>query len=271
MTRAPLFLRSLIGTFALLSLAAAGQQPPSPSKPETEASPKDLLRPDIQHAIDKAVSDILAQTGAPSASIAVVKDGKLAYAHAYGWADVETHKPATTAMHYSIGSISKQFTATAVLLLAEEGKLSLDDKVGRWLPKVTRAGDVTVRQLLSMTSGYQDYWPQDYVMPNMMKPTSAQEIVAGWAGKPLDFDPGAKWQYSNTNYVMAGLIVEKTAGMLAPGFSAETHLRVAADEECVRHRCRTPPGGRSKALSAVWSRPRSARAEGREGLDVRRR
>ncbi len=212
MTHAPFLVRSLIATFAMSSLAAAGQQPPSSSKPETEAAPKDLLRPDIQHAVDKSVSDILAKTGAPSASIAVVKDGKLAYVHAYGWADAEAHKPATTAMHYSIGSISKQFTATAILLLAEEGKLSLDDKVGRWLSKATRASEVSLRQLLSMTSGYQDYWPQDYVMPNMMGPTSASDIVAGWASKPLDFEPGAKWQYSNTNYIMAGLIVEKTAG-----------------------------------------------------------
>ena len=68
-------------------------------------------------------------------------------------------------MRYSIGSISKQFTAAAILLLAEEKKLSLDDQVGRWLPDLTRASEVTVRQVLSMTSGYQDFWPQDYVMP----------------------------------------------------------------------------------------------------------
>ena len=80
-------------------------------------------------------------------------------------------------MRYSIGSISKQFTAAALLLLAEEGKLSLDDKVIRWLPELTRAGDVTIRQLLSMTSGYQDFWPQDYVMPMMLKPVTAPEIV----------------------------------------------------------------------------------------------
>src|SRR5207248_3321201 len=109
-------------------------------------------------------------------------------------------------------SISKQFTAAAILLLAEEGKLSLDDKVGRWLPDLTRANEVTIRQLLSMTAGYQDYWPQDYVMPDMMKPVSPQDILNRWARKPLDFEPGTKWQYSNTNYVIAGLIVEKVAG-----------------------------------------------------------
>jgi CubicO group peptidase (beta-lactamase class C family) len=116
-------------------------------------------------------------------------------------------------MRYSIGSVSKQFTATAVLLLAERGKLSLDDKVSRWLPELTRAGEVTVRQLLSMTSGYQDYWPQDYVMPPMLEPTTPLAIAHQWGGKPLDFEPGTRWQYSNTNYVIAGLIIEKAAGM----------------------------------------------------------
>ena len=116
-------------------------------------------------------------------------------------------------MRYSIGSISKQFTATAVLLLQEQGKLSLDDKVAKFIPNLTRANEVTIRQLLSHTSGYQDYWPQDYVMPPMMLPTTAQKILDMWARKPLDFDPGTKWQYSNTNYVIAGVIIEKVARM----------------------------------------------------------
>lgn len=171
------------------------------------------LSPDSKAAIDKAVSDVLAKTGAPSASVAVVKDGKIAYERAYGTANLETKLAASPQMRYSIGSISKQFTATAVLLLAEDGKLSLDDKVVRWLPELTRAKDVSIRQLLSMTSGYQDFWPQDYVMPMMMKPATAQDIMNGWAKKPLDFEPGTKWQYSNTNYVIAGAIVERVSGM----------------------------------------------------------
>jgi CubicO group peptidase (beta-lactamase class C family) len=163
-------------------------------------------------SIDKSVGEILAKTGAPSASIAVVKEGKIAYLHAYGNAQIDPPRAATTDMRYSIGSISKQFTAAPILMLQEEGKLSLDDRVVRWLPDLTRAGDVTIRQLLSMTSGYQDFWPQDYVMPNMMKPVTAQEIMNAWGRKPLDFEPGTKWQYSNTNYVIAGAIVEKVAG-----------------------------------------------------------
>jgi CubicO group peptidase (beta-lactamase class C family) len=164
-------------------------------------------------SIDKAVGEILAKTGAPSASIAVVKDGKIAYLHAYGNAQIDPLRTATTEMRYSIGSISKQFTAAAILLLQEEGKLSLDDKVVRWFPELTRAGDVTIRQLLSMTSGYQDFWPQDYVMPNMLNPVTAQAIMNAWGRKPLDFEPGTKWQYSNTNYVIAGAIAEKVAGI----------------------------------------------------------
>ena len=119
---------------------------------------------------------------------------------------------ATPEMRYSIGSISKQFTAAAILLLQEQGKLSLDDAVGKYVPGLTRGNEVTIRQILSHTSGYQDYWPEDYLMTPMMKPETAQQILDAWAKKPLDFEPGTKWQYSNTNYVIAGLIVEKVSG-----------------------------------------------------------
>lgn len=171
------------------------------------------LAADLPKDVDDAVNEVLTRTGVPSASVAVVKDGAIVYEHAYGNARLEPPAAATTQMHYSIGSISKQFTASAVLLLAEEGKLSLDDRVVRWLPELTRAKDVTIRQLLSMTSGYQDFWPQDYVMPMMLNPVTPAEIAKGWAQKELDFEPGSKWQYSNTNYVLAGMIVERVAGM----------------------------------------------------------
>src|SRR6476469_7925343 len=151
---------------------------------------QDALPPDMRATIDKAANEILAKSGAPSASVAVVKDGKIAYVHAYGNARLDPAAPATPQMRYSIGSISKQFTAAALLMLAEDGRLSRDDKVVRWLPELTRANEVTIRELLSMTSGYQDFWPQDYVMPGMLQPASAQQIADGWAKKPLDFEPG---------------------------------------------------------------------------------
>ena len=167
----------------------------------------------LRDKIDKLVAESLAKSGVPSASVAIVKNGQIAYVKAYGDARLDPRTPARSEMRYSIGSISKQFTATAILLLQEQGKLSLDDRVARFIPDLTRAKEVTIRQLLSHTSGYQDYWPQDYVMPMMLQPVTAQKILDLWARKPLDFDPGTKWQYSNTNYVIAGVIVEKAGGM----------------------------------------------------------
>jgi len=179
------------------------------------------LAPDLTEKIDKLAIDTLAKTGVPSASIAVVKNGQIVYLKAYGDARLEPQTPATPEMRYSIGSISKQFTATAILLLQEQGRLSLDDKVAKFIPDLTRANEVTIRQLLSHTSGYQDYWPQDYVMPMMLQPVTAQKILDVWARKPLDFEPGTKWQYSNTNYVIAGVIVEKAARMPLLQFLSE--------------------------------------------------
>src|SRR5258708_25565470 len=109
-------------------------------------------------------------------------------------------------MGYWLGWVSKQFTGGLVLLLAQDGKLKLDDPVGKYLPGLTRANDVTIRQVLSMTSGYQDFWPEDYVMTSMMKSTNPQQILDVWAKKPLDFEPGTEWQYSHTNYVVAGRV-----------------------------------------------------------------
>jgi CubicO group peptidase (beta-lactamase class C family) len=162
--------------------------------------------------IDRIAAEVLEETGVPSASVAVVKGGKLAYTHAYGKARLEPALAATPEMRYSIGSISKQFTAAAILLLEEDGKLSLDDAVGKYVPGLTGGNEVTIRQVLSHTSGYQDYWPEDYVMTPMLKAESAEQILDTWGRKPLDFEPGTQWQYSNTNFVIAGRIVEQITG-----------------------------------------------------------
>jgi CubicO group peptidase (beta-lactamase class C family) len=170
------------------------------------------IDPALQGRIDHIAAQVLEQTGVPSASVAVVKGGKLAYTQAYGKARLDPSLAATPEMRYSIGSISKQFTAAAILLLQEDGKLNLDDAVGKYVPGLTRGNEVTIRQILSHTSGYQDYWPEDYVMTPMLKAESAQQILDTWAKKPLDFEPGTQWQYSNTNYVIAGRIVEQITG-----------------------------------------------------------
>ncbi len=171
------------------------------------------LPPAESQKIDAIVAQVLTESAAPSVSLAVVKDGKIAYAKAYGNARLDPATPARPEMHYSIGSVSKQFLAAAILILVEDGKLSLDDPVARYLPDLTRANEITIRQLLSHTSGYQDYYPLDYVAPFMLKSVTAREILDRWAKKPLDFEPGTRWQYSNTNFVAAGGIVERITGM----------------------------------------------------------
>ena len=140
--------------------------------------------------------------------------------------------------------------------------------VGKYVPGLTRGNEVTIRQVLSHTSGYQDYWPEDYLMTPMMQPESAQQILDTWAKKPLDFDPGTQWQYSNTNYVIAGLIVEKVSGEKLMDFLVEHIFRPLgmksvwdSDEAKLTATDATPYIPCSVGTTA-------ARAEGRTWLDV---
>lgn len=169
------------------------------------------LSPDVDAKIAAIATSVLQETGVPSASVAILANGKT-YARAFGMARIVPPLPASAEMAYPIGSISKQFTATGVLLLQQQGKLSIDDPVAKYFPDLTRAKDITLRNLLTMTSGYEDFAPQDYSIPAWYVPHNPADTVKEWAGKPLDFEPGTKWQYSNTNFVLLGLIVEKVSG-----------------------------------------------------------
>jgi len=150
--------------------------------------------------IDAAAERALADSGAPSVSIAIVKDGRIASVKAYGKARLDPATAAAPEMRYSIGLSSSE----SLPLLGQH-------QVGRYLPHLTRANGITIRQLLTHTSGYQDYYPLDFVADFMKKPATADEILQRWAGKALDFDPGTRWQYSNTNFVAAGRILERVS------------------------------------------------------------
>lgn len=182
------------------------------------------LSTDEASRIDALVTRSLHDTGVPSASVAVVRGGKIVLAKAYG-KQSETAKAADPAALYQIASISKQFTAAALLLLEDEGKLSLDDTVGKYVPGITDGDTITIRQLLSHTSGLRDYWPQDYSFKAMATPATPRSIVDRWATKGLDFAPGSQWQYSNTGYVVAGMIVEKVSGRPLLDFLQERVFR----------------------------------------------
>jgi CubicO group peptidase (beta-lactamase class C family) len=163
-------------------------------------------------AFDNKISATRAAFGVPSVSVAIIEHGHTSYVKAFGDANLGKNRDATTRTRYAVGSISKQFTAASLLLEQEKGKVSLNDKVAKYFPQLTRAKEVTIRELLSHTSGYEDYAPQDYLIPDWTRPTTPDAIIDRWAKKPLNFDPGTKWQYSNTNYVLAGKILEKVSG-----------------------------------------------------------
>ena len=185
------------------------------------------LPPDTAAKVATIAQKVLADTGVPSASIGIVQNGHIVYTHAFGLARVTPPIPAEASMAYPIGSISKQFTATAILILQQQGKLSLQDPVSKFFPELTRANDVKIINLLTHTSGYQDYAPQDYTIPAWKLPGDPLAIVHEFAGKPLDFDPGTQWQYSNTNFVIAALIVQKVSGEPFAKFLRDHVLRPA--------------------------------------------
>lgn len=222
---------------------------------QTEASQPavNLLTAADRARVDLIANETLASTGVPSVSLAVVRGGKLVYVQAYGAgryrqgahsmiaypAGSGRHAPegtmlavpARTSMRYSIGSNTKQFTAAAVLLLQEQGKLSVDDPVAKYFPELTRAREITLRMLLSHTSGYQDDFPQDYIPLTMQKDVAPDYITNNWAQKPLDYEPGTKWQYSNTGFIILGRIVEKVSGQPYLDFVQQHVLRPVGIED----------------------------------------
>ena len=205
--------RSFIHCFATIVIVSALAASPAIAQTQLSA--------ELQQKIDKIATEVLEKTGTPSVSLAIVKDGQVAYVKAYGDARLEPRLAARPETRYSLASVSKVFTSAALLVLQEQGKLSIDDKVGKFIPDLTRANEVTIRQLLSMTSGYAEFWPVDYVLPMMSQPVTPRQILDRYARKPLNFDPGAKWAISDTNFVIAGLIVEKVSGMSLQKFVRE--------------------------------------------------
>ena len=150
----------------------------------------------------------------PSLSLAVIKNGKVVYAKAVGFADLENDVPATPKTVYRLGSITKQFTATMVMQLINEKKLSLDEPIGQVLPATPEAWTkVTVRNLLNHTSGIKSYTEVSGLFEGpAMQPTTPSGIIKTIEKDPLDFTPGSKWHYDNTGYEVLGMIIEKLDG-----------------------------------------------------------
>lgn len=192
--------------------------------------------------VDEYIKAEMQKRKIPGLSLAVVKNGEVIKAQGYGLANIELNVPATADTIYQSGSVGKQFTSAAVMLLVEEGKINLDDNVSKYLdgtPEIWK--DITVRHLLTHTSGIKNYGEKDI---NYRQDYKDEELIKVAAGFPLDFQPGERWSYSNTGYILLGFIVKKAAGKFYGDFLKErvfgplgmTTARVINEEDIIPNR-----------------------------------
>jgi CubicO group peptidase (beta-lactamase class C family) len=203
MTPCQISLRALFPLLLAAPLRAAPTDSPRPPDPPRTF---DLA------AIDAYVRASIRDCGCAGLSLAIVRDGKVVFAKGYGKRSLEEDAPVEADTPFAVGSLTKQFTCAAVLLLAEEGKLSVDDRVAKYHPSLTKAGEISLHDLMTHTAGYPDYYPLDFVDRRMKSPVTESSLQAEYAGAKLDFEPSARWSYSNTGYVLLGSIVAKVSG-----------------------------------------------------------
>lgn len=218
--------------FAALVLAP-GAAPVTPAGTNQRAGrPPTAIDTAMGERIDAAANRVLREERAPGFSVAVAKGGRLDFAKGYGFADLERRIPARPDTIYRTGSVGKQFTAATLVRLAEHGRLSLDDPLGRFLPNYpARLKGITVRQLLSHTAGLREIngIPQFSRTQGIgLSPKKALELIAR---QPLEFEPGTRWSYSNSNYLLAGAIIEAVTGRPAAEFMIGEVLRPLGMED----------------------------------------
>jgi len=171
----------------------------------------------IAARVDAYVTSQLAEQMIPGIAIGVTRNGALIKATGYGLANVELDVPVTPVTIFQTGSVGKQFTATAIMMLVEAGKLRLDDTITTYFPEGPASWHgITVRHLLTHTSGIADYGGEESTMGkgviNFRKDYTEDELVRIFAAMPLDFPPGSKWRYSNTGYVLLGVLIHRLTG-----------------------------------------------------------
>jgi CubicO group peptidase (beta-lactamase class C family) len=169
----------------------------------------------------------LIKTNDPGLAILVAQDGKIIFEKSYGLADLEHHVPVIPQTTFRIASMTKQFTASAILKLQEQGKLSIDDKLAKYIPDFPRGNEVTLRQLLTHTSGIHDYSPELDHLSDVVKPITTEANIGVIKNQKhlYDFDPGTKWRYDNSGYELLGYIVEKVSGQSYGDFLRENFFQ----------------------------------------------
>ena len=176
-------------------------------------------------ALAKSIEATLAphfKSDEPGATVIVTRGGKTLYRGAFGLADVEKKTPLKPDDVLRIGSVTKQFTAVAILILADQGKLNLSDPITKHLTDYPKTGDaVNIEHLLTHTSGIPSYTGAPEYGVNMAKAVSVNEMIARFKDQPLQFTPGSRWEYSNSGYFLLGAIIERVSGMSYADFVAK--------------------------------------------------
>ena len=195
----------------------------------------------VSSKIDDYVRAEMEAQKIPGLSLAIMKNGEIVLAKGYGLANVEHQVAVKPETIFQSGSMGKQFTATAVMMLVEEGKVSLDDKITKYFPDAPESWrNITVRHLLTHTSGLGDY-PDDF---DLRRDYTEDELVQRIRTIPLAFQPGEKWSYSNLGYVMLGVLIHKVSGKFYGDFLQErvfkplgmTTARVISEADVVPNR-----------------------------------
>jgi CubicO group peptidase (beta-lactamase class C family) len=202
---------------ALLCLALVACREPS-KLDDHHSTPARTMKPAFPvtfeaDVVDAWVAAEVAERGAVGMSLVVIENGKVVLAKGYGKARGDSHELVTADTPFALGSVSKQFLCTAAYMLVDRGQLAMTDSIAKWYPNVTRSADITLADLGGHTAGYRDYYPLDYVDTRMTKPIAPDDLIAQYATMPLDFEPGARWSYSNTGFVLLARVVEKVSGM----------------------------------------------------------
>lgn len=212
-------MRNALGVLLLLAATPCVSKPVAarPAPATARDSRLAAAAPDspLAAAVDAVAAKALADKSVSGFAVGVVENGRVRLARGYGFADLETRTPVTERTVFRIGSITKEFTAAAILLLAERGRLSIDDPLAKYVPNFPRASEVTLRQLLTHTSGIHNYTElADFFPAISPRDLSGDAMIAVIAGaRPVyDFEPGTKWNYSNSGFFLLGLIIEKVSG-----------------------------------------------------------
>ncbi len=162
-------------------------------------------------AVDDYLKTEMEKHRVPGLALMVVEDGKVTKSQGYGFSNLEVSSPATADTVFEIGSITKQFTAGGILLLAQDGKLSVDDKISKHLKNIPDAWtNVTIRHLLTHTSGIRNYTVLDGF--ELRQHLTQEKFIKAMSNVPMDFQPGDSWKYCNTGFNLLGFIIENVSG-----------------------------------------------------------